>query len=183
MSDWSHRIDGITREFSDTFGALTPEQLNWKPDGKSWSIAQVLDHLIIISKSYYPTLDALETGTHKPPFTAKIGLLTSLFGKLVLGGVQPNRKRKVKTFLIWEPRSSDLPDNILEQFRQHQEELKVRMQKSEPFVQTGTAISSPANKYIVYTLETAFDIIVTHEQRHCEQAKEVLELMKTQGEF
>jgi hypothetical protein len=39
-------------------------------------------------------------------------------------------------------------------------------------------ISSPANKNIVYKLETAFDIIVSHEQRHLEQAKEILQLMK-----
>jgi len=41
----------------------------------------------------------------------------------------------------------------------------------------GTIISSPANKNIVYKLEMAFDIITTHEQRHFEQAKEVLAVL------
>jgi hypothetical protein len=30
----------------------------------------------------------------------------------------------------------------------------------------------------VYKLEKAFEIIVTHEQRHFQQAKEVLDLLK-----
>ena len=37
----------------------------------------------------------------------------------------------------------------------------------------GHARTAKANKNIVYKLETAFDIIVTHEERHFEQAKEV----------
>ncbi len=41
--------------------------------------------------------------------------------------------------------------------------------------------TSPANKNIIYTLETAFDIIVTHEQRHLAQAKEVLEMLKNKN--
>jgi hypothetical protein len=45
-------------------------------------------------------------------------------------------------------------------------------------LEKGTVISSPANKYIVYKLETAFDIIVAHEERHLEQAKEVLSVLR-----
>jgi hypothetical protein len=35
------------------------------------------------------------------------------------------------------------------------------------------AFGAPAARVIVYRLETAFDIIVAHERRHFEQAKEV----------
>jgi hypothetical protein len=45
-------------------------------------------------------------------------------------------------------------------------------------VENGTIISSPANKNIEYKLETAFDIIVAHEKRHLEQAREVLKNFK-----
>ena len=40
----------------------------------------------------------------------------------------------------------------------------------------GVVISSPANKNIVYKLETALDIITTHEKRHFEQARRILVL-------
>jgi len=36
-------------------------------------------------------------------------------------------------------------------------------------------ISSPANKYIVYKLENAFDIIINHERRHFKKAKRSFE--------
>jgi len=63
-------------------------------------------------------------------------------------------------------------------FKNHQEALKQRIKEVDDLVKKGTVISSPANKIIVYKLETAFDIIVTHEQLHLEQAKEILNLLK-----
>jgi hypothetical protein len=48
---------------------------------------------------------------------------------------------------------------------------------SQDLVDKGTIISSPANKIIVYKLEIAFDIIVAHEKRHLEQAREVLQIL------
>ena len=57
-------------------------------------------------------------------------------------------------------------------------ELKKRIENSRDLVEREIIISSPANKNIVYKLETAFDIIVTHEKRHYEQSRVVLQLMK-----
>ena len=51
------------------------------------------------------------------------------------------------------------------------------IENSRDLVEKGTIISSPANKNIGYKLETAFEIIVTHEQRHFEQSKEVYATM------
>jgi hypothetical protein len=48
-----------------------------------------------------------------------------------------------------------------------------------PYLNGKTVIASPASKMIVYTLDTAFDIIVTHERRHLEQAREVLRQLDT----
>jgi hypothetical protein len=50
------------------------------------------------------------------------------------------------------------------------------MEDDGEFVERDVVISSPANRNIVYKLKTAFDIIMSHEQRHFEQAKEVLNL-------
>jgi hypothetical protein len=51
------------------------------------------------------------------------------------------------------------------------------IQSSSKLLEYKTVISSPANRNIVYKLETAFDIIVAHEFRHFEQAKEVWDTM------
>ena len=80
----------------------------------------------------------------------------------------------MKTFPIWEPSTSEISGDIIDRFSRHQEALKHLIESSEDLVAAGTVISSPANKHLVYKLETAFDIIIAHEQRHFEQAREVL---------
>ncbi len=177
MENWSGQIDKNTQNFVQTFGDLNTEQLNWKPDPETWSIAQNIDHIMVINKSYFPVIDSLQNQTYKTPFIAKIGFLTSFFGKTILKAVQPDRKKKMKTFSIWEPAKSDISTGILDRFKAHQSELKSKIEASKNLIEKGTIISSPANKNIVYKLAHAFDIIVTHEQRHFEQSREILKLM------
>ena len=176
---WGESLDAITRDFQRAFGALPPEQLNWKPGAKTWSIAQNIDHLIVVNGTYFPVIESLRNGTYTLPFTAKMGFLVSFMGKSILKGVQPGGGRKMKTFPIWEPGHSQIPEGILERFEAQQSALKDLMGDASDLIQQGTLISSPANRYIVYKLETAFDIIVAHERRHFEQARAVLQLLNT----
>ena len=178
MEKWTSTLDEISRQSFSEFGSLTLEQLNWKPNANTWSIAQNLDHLIVINESYYPVLASLKMGTYKAPFIAKIGFVVSFLGKTLLNAVQPNRRKKMKTFPIWEPSTSHVIADILNRFQNHQNELAKKIEDAKEDVANGVVISSPANKNIVYKLETAFDIIVSHEQRHLEQAREVLQLIK-----
>ncbi|HTB31527.1 MAG TPA: DinB family protein [Bacteroidia bacterium] len=171
---WTNKTDEVTNRFRKMFGELTTEQLNWKPNTQTWSIAQNMDHLIVINETYYPVIKSVREGTYKVPFIGKIGFMVNSIGKMILNAVEPTRKKKIKTFPIWEPSKSAIDGDILKRFEKHQSELKEMIKSSHDLLDKGTVISSPANKNIVYKLETAFDIITTHEQRHLEQAKEVL---------
>ncbi len=178
MKNWTSILGDISKQTLIEFGALTIEQLNWKPNSNTWSIAQNLDHLIVVNETYYPILASLKAGVDRTVFIAKIGFMVSFLGKTVLNAVQPDRKKKMKTFPIWEPTTSNVISDILNRFQNHQNELIQKIEGAKRLVEKGVVISSPANKNIVYKLETAFDIIVSHEQRHLEQAKEILQLMK-----
>ncbi len=173
---WTRKIDEITTAFKKEFGKLSVKRLNWKPNAQTWSIAQNMDHLIVINESYYPILKQVRENTHKLPLIAKLDFVVNLIGKTVLKAVHPDRRRKIKTYSIWEPHTTELGADIIDKFDKHQSDLKKLITESMDLVEKGTIISSPANRNIVYKLETAFDIIVTHEQRHLEQAKESLTL-------
>ena len=175
---WTDKINQTTKAFKESFGNLSAEELNRKPNAQTWSIAQNMDHLIVINQSYYPVINALRQGNYKLPFIGKIGFMVNFLGKMVLDAVQPDRSKRMKTFPIWEPAKSEIDKDILGRFEKHQEGLKKLITDSRDLLEQGVIISSPANKNIVYKLETAFDIIVTHEQRHLEQAKEVLAVSK-----
>jgi len=175
--NWIEQINKTTNDFKKTFESLTDDQMNWKPNKQTWSIAQNIDHLIVINKSYFPILNSIRQGNYKTPFIGKFNFITNFLGKSLLKAVQPTTKKKTKTFPIWEPTQNTELTDILNEFEKHQEDLKLQIENSGDLLKKETVISSPANKNIVYKLKTAFDIIVTHEQRHLEQAKEVLKIM------
>lgn len=175
---WLKSIDDTTAQFNEAFRSLNEQQLNWKPSPKEWSIAQNIDHLIVINKTYFPLIESVRNKTCTLPWMGKIGFMVKFMGNMILQSVQPDRKRKMKTFPTWEPSSSNISADILERFSRHHEDLKGLILSSKDLIASNTIISSPANHNIVYKLETAFDIIVTHERRHLEQAKEVLAKME-----
>lgn len=173
---WTTRIEEISNAFRKEFGGLPATQINWKPDAQTWSIAQNIQHLIVLNETYYPMIKQVRDKTYKPPFIAKLDFIVQFIGNIILKAVHPDRRKKMKTFSIWEPSAIETDTSILEQFGKHQVELKKFITESMDLVKAGTIISSPANRSIVYKLETAFDIMVTHEQRHFEQAKKLLSI-------
>jgi len=179
MQEWFTHIDTNTKIIEGEFGELTDVHLNQKMNPQAWSIAQILEHLIIINSTYFPIVHALNNGTYTIPFIGKITFIPTLLGKALLKSMQGNRSQKTKTFPIWEPSQSEIDADIIIRFKQHQEELKSMIQQCEYHIKTHAIISSPANRYIVYPLSMAIDIIIAHECRHIEQMREVAKQIST----
>lgn len=176
--EWSSSIDRTTQEFLSLLRPLDRDELNWKPGPKQWSIAQNLDHLIEFNSSFFPIWTSLKAGTWKPPFTARIPGMADRIGSSLMTYALPDRKKKTRTMSIWQPEQSDLPGDILERFETHQKELKSRLEETEPLLGKGLIISSPANRFLVYKLDTCFKLLLAHEERHLQQCREVLEAMQ-----
>ena len=173
IQNWTDQIDQNTADFEEAFGELNAEELNRKPNANTWSIAQNIDHLIVINSTYFSIFNEMREGSYDLPFIAKIGFIVNLFGRLILHAVKPETKRKIKTLPKWEPSESEISPDILERFQKHQEALKHEIIDCKDLLAKNAIISSPANKHIVYRLKTAFDIIVAHEQRHLKQGLQV----------
>ncbi|TVP47418.1 MAG: DinB family protein [Gemmatimonadales bacterium] len=171
---WSERIASVSVAVKRDFGQLDARQLNARPPSGGWSVAQNLDHLIRLNESYWPVVEELRRGEHRPPFTARLPFLPQSLGRMLLKGVQPDRKRKMRTFPVWEPADEEIPGDIVPRFLAHQEELRSLIASCGDLVEGQAVISSPANRQIVYPLDAAFDIIVAHEERHLAQAREAL---------
>jgi hypothetical protein len=53
MNTWTTALTTITERFTSLFGGLSEEALNWKPDHNTWSIAQNIEHVIVVNETYY----------------------------------------------------------------------------------------------------------------------------------
>ncbi len=174
---WQQQIEGITGEFKAKFDDLSPSELNRKPNAHTWSIAENIDHLITLNSTYFPILEQLQQGRYQVPLLGKLPFYVRFMGNTLLKSVDPERRKKIKTFAVWEPKNAAIAEDILQAFVAHQEDLKTAVAGAGDFIAAGTVIASPANKNIVYTLEKAFEIIIAHEKRHFNQATETMELV------
>lgn len=132
-----------------------------------------MEHLISINESYYATFEQLIEGTYKTAWIGRFSVMTNMFGNMILKSVHPDNRRKTKTLKIWEPQQSDISGAIVDEFKASQERLKEYLVRLESLFEANPTISSPANRNVVYSLQTAIEIIVAHQERHLRQASEV----------
>ena len=169
-------LESISEDARAAFGHLTGEQLNWRPDAKSWSVAQCLDHLITINTLYFPIFERMKSGPRENTFWEKYSPLSGFFGRYLIKALGPENPKKTKTSKIAYPSASEIEDTIVERFREHNRELGSRIANISSTVDLKTVITSPLAGFVTYSLDDCLTILVVHERRHVLQAKRVIEL-------
>ena len=159
------------------FGALSFEQLNWKPAEKSWSVAQCFDHLITTHVLYFPLFDKLARGEIENSFFEKFSPLSGFFGRFLIKSLRPENLKKMKTTAKAEPSSSEIEAGIINTFCEHQDELVSHIGRLPEKVDPAkTIVTSPLMGFVTYSLDDCYTILVVHCQRHLGQARRVTEV-------
>lgn len=167
-------FDQVTAEVELNFGQLSAAQLNWKPSAEKWSIAQCLDHLMVTNSSYYPQLNIVISGEHKNSFYQNIKFISRFCANYLIKETGAVVKRPQKNPPAWTPAQSNLPDTIVSDFIRQQQKFVAMLQQLEKTDLDKTVISSPALAAIAYNLADLLTILAGHEQRHLQQAKNIL---------
>ncbi|MEL7341094.1 MAG: DinB family protein, partial [Bacteroidota bacterium] len=147
----------------------------WKPNPKSWSIAQCLDHLITTNELYFPIFDGLKTGTVPSNFFARFGIMSGYFGRLLRRTLGPDVVRKAKSPANFQPSQSDLGGDIVSRFLAHQEVLLQAYADLPNQDLSQIIMISPAASFVTYSIEDALHILAGHEERHLRQAQRVMQ--------
>lgn len=168
--------EAIAADARRVFGQLSAEQLNWKPSAESWSIAQCFEHLIVINSDYFPILEKVANGEHRPTGKERLPLLPRLFGRLILSAVQPSATRKVKTNQKYQPSKSGIGANIVDRFEAHQRQVIQYMVRTGKVDQNTVIITSPVASIATYSVADAYRILLAHERRHLQQAERLMTL-------
>ena len=176
MNEIISEIKQISSDAQQTFGNLSAEQLNFKPSAKSWSIAQCFEHLIVTNNLYFPNIQKVIDGTHHNNFFSKIPFGVDLIGALMKNSLNPNQKRKMKTFKVFEPAKSDIPIKIIDDFAENNCKLISMIEAVKDFDIHKIKIAEPLSIALNLRLDAAFEILAMHEKRHFNQAKRVLEM-------
>jgi hypothetical protein len=172
--DLIEKINAVMQQADRYFSVLSKQQLNWRPETKKWSIAQCLEHLLNTNKTYFPGFDKILAGTHKLGFFQKLNPFKKMVGAYMIKQLGPLVKKKMKAPAIFQPSHSEVPADIVSRFLNQQKELVNYFLRLHPLQTTRINIASPVTPFIVYSLSDAMKIIAGHEQRHLNQALDVL---------
>jgi len=93
--------DNIAAEAQQTFGDLTAQQLNWKPNAESWSIGQCFDHLMTANESYFPIIEQIIKGEKPRTFWESLPVLPTFFGWMLIKYLSPESTKKLKAPDVW----------------------------------------------------------------------------------
>ena len=166
----------IADEVKQSFGCLSPQQLNWKLHPEQWSVGQCLHHLVTANEAYFPTFEKILKGEKKATLWERMPFLPSLFGSMLINTLSPQSTRKLKAPAAFRPASSDIDVKIDADFADQQNRLIERMKTSAKLKLQSIVISSPATSLVTYSLLDAYKIILVHERRHILQGQRVMEL-------
>ncbi|HJQ33061.1 MAG TPA: DinB family protein [Pyrinomonadaceae bacterium] len=169
------QLDAVTDDARRVFGRLNAAQLNWKPAPERWSVGQCFDHLITTNRTFFADIEKVAAGKHRTSLWGRVSPLSGFFGRLVLKSLDPEKGRKTKAPRVFEPSSSDVAPDVIEQFAAHQEELAERMRATANVDLARTIVTSPVAAVATYSLLDAYRIVVAHERKHFEQARRVTE--------
>ena len=178
MDEWVRSVisemRSVAEDASATFAQLSNEQLNWKSDEASWSVAQCLDHIIKTNEQFYPEFANLASGNRKNTFWQKVSPLTGWGGRFLIKAVsEDSKKAKAPSKAIVPP--SDINAGIVDKFSKHIAEVNAKIEAVAEADRKTTVVTSPFLAVFTYSLDDAYTVLVEHSKRHIRQAKRVME--------
>lgn len=172
----------VKRASETLFSSLSPEQLTWKPNRKSWSILECYDHLLVTNQLYLPKIKGAIEKAEQSPENGVVPFKPSFFARLFIRSLKPGSGFKIKTFKVFKPKNGATNLEIPSQFLSQQDELIALLKRADECDVNAVRFSSPVSKLIRFSLGEGLSVVVVHEQRHLLQAQN-LQLMTDFPEF
>ena len=166
-------LAALAVETQSVFGRLDEQQLNWRPDAKSWSVAQCFDHLISANREMLQAIDAALDTSRPRTLWQQMPVLPRVFGSMLIKSQMPEATRKFTAPQKATPSSSAIDGRIIERFAAQQHEAAARMRALDEQDAARTVMVSPFVAFITYTVLDGCRLMMTHEHRHFEQARRV----------
>ncbi|HMS39040.1 MAG TPA: DinB family protein [Pyrinomonadaceae bacterium] len=171
--DLISQLEIISDDTKLTFGKFSLAQINWKPNAESWSVGQCFEHLIVTNNLYFPNIQKVINGTHRNNFFSKIPFSTNFIALMMKNALNPEQKRKMKTFKVFEPSVSNVSPKIIEDFVENNQKLIEMIEVCKDLDLHKIKIAEPLSVALNLRLDDAFEILVMHEKRHFKQAERV----------
>ncbi len=172
LADLRQTIQDQLAYFDTHIAPLDTEALNWRPDDKSWSTLECLEHLNRTGAFYLPHFERiLETGKPATKPTFRPGWMGGYFAKSMAPKVE-GVTNKMKTFDKINPLGSDLDRSVLEKHRRQQERMLEVLEGARRLDLGGNRVPTLL-PLLKLKYGDALPFIINHLKRHYHQIRAI----------
>ena len=178
LKNLSEKSLQLIENVRDDFGSLSAEQLFWKSNEKSWSIAQCLAHLNAYSSYYVPVFnERIKNSRFRTPgeYFVSSPLGNATYRSVKLGKVK-NVRRVLKSPKDYNPLVNKTlqTENAVEDFLSFQDQMIDVLKNCSQINIRKAKCSLSVRPIIKLRIGDALQFIVYHNERHVEQARKVM---------
>jgi hypothetical protein len=155
---------------------LDDAQFNWRPATDRWSVAECIDHLVVIGGLTIPLLDAgIQQAADKGwksngPF--KYGAIGNWIVRQV-GPRDEKHKRKFKAPKMYAPAGHHSISRLEQAFVKLQDQFVEVVHRANGYDLGRVKLASPAARFLRLSLGQWIALLAGHQKRHLQQAQEV----------
>lgn len=166
-------LDENDRRAEELVRDLDDERLNWRPDERSWSVAQCLDHLNVANHVYgVPMREALEKARRKGA-VRRGPIQPGAVGRWFVASLEPPPKRRLPAPKKIVPALRRDKAEVTEEWRRVQSAVRDLLREAAGLDLNGTRFVNPFIPLVRFSVGTGFQVIAAHERRHLWQAERV----------
>ena len=170
--DLRSELESISKETRAVAEGALAATLTKRPPGGGWSVAEILQHLILTADAMLPRLEKavveLELQNRKADGPAGLGVM----GWLLVKALEPPPRMKSKTSKPFEPVQVDDPLGLPERLVERNAKLDALIARASGLATGTVKIASPFDERVRYNAYAAFRITLAHARRHLWQARE-----------
>jgi uncharacterized damage-inducible protein DinB len=166
------QLDTAEQDAENVVAGLTEELGAWRPDDRSWSVAQCLDHLALTNAAYLQAMQNAADHARQQARFRRRPAVPGLIGRLVTRKMEPpiERSMRMKAPASIQPSQSPSLTSALEAFTRSQAYVRAFLARESDLDLASIKFPNPFVRGFRFTLATGLHIVTAHERRHLSQA-------------
>ncbi|HEX9941085.1 MAG TPA: DinB family protein [Thermoanaerobaculia bacterium] len=167
------RLDQSDCEAQALTADLDEERFNWRPDERSWSVAQCLDHLNVANRVYLEAMGRAVEAARGRGASRRGPIEPRALERWFIRSLEPPPRRRLPAPRKIVPAARKSRAEVGEEWARVQAQLRDLLREAAPLDLNGVRFVNPFVSLIRFSVGTGFLVIDAHERRHLWQAEQV----------
>ncbi len=181
LQSYQHQFATIEMEARRLLDGLTEGQLTWRRDGRTWSIVDCLNHLVVTGNHSLQGIRSAVLAARANGWLARGPARHSLLGHCFVRLMDAPPRIKFRVPKAYQP-AADVPaSEAVAGFFVLQHELIRALHEANGIDLARVKVANPVSKWFTMSLGQEFALTAAHERRHLWQASRVRALLLSQA--